>query len=52
MGGESSAQLYKLKKLSFLGMDTFAETVSHSNILEKATLERKEKKRTVGVTKL
>jgi hypothetical protein len=45
MGGESSAQLHKRKKIvSFLGTYT-AETVSLSNILGKAISERKEKKR-------
>jgi hypothetical protein len=34
-----------VKGVSFLCTYTLAETVSHLNILEKATLERKEKKR-------
>jgi hypothetical protein len=35
----------RVKGVSFLYTYTFAETVSHLNILEKAISERKEKKR-------
>jgi hypothetical protein len=41
--GKAQNSYIKEKRVSFLGIDTFAETVSHLNILEKATLERKEK---------
>ncbi len=44
--GKAQHSYIKEKRVSFLSTDTFAETVSHPNILEKATLERKEKKRT------
>jgi hypothetical protein len=38
----------RVKGVSFLCTYTFAETVSHPNILVKAILERKEKRKTVG----